>query len=361
MLDGLYNFFRGASGFTFLVIGTGILVEPGSQRVRKAVGALFLALGTVFSLSWLSESWLLPFALDNLLVIVTVYTISQSMFEINLYLFGDEAVRGSRRTVYLVGAVWSLVLWVVPALDFIFNFPVLRSNIEDSRPMALFQSIGSIGIYAWPIAITVVSIRVGRWRLADLPHGPGAVRAVLTGIAGLIAILCTIGISIVLQSRVLYRIAHSALEVLMLIWFFFYQAHPDTFLKARREIGQRHKQRETIGSAEAVRIAGSLKAVVEEDHVYANPELNLQVLAKAIRIPAYRLSAFFNTSLGVSFPEWLNATRIDRVKRLLVEQSGMNILEASIEVGYASKTVFNSQFLRRVGMSPSKYREVKSV
>jgi AraC-like DNA-binding protein len=359
MLDELYLFSRGASGFALLAIGAGLLAEPGLPRVRRAFGTLFLALGTAFLLSRLSESWLLPIALDNLLVVGVVYAISQSMFEIGLYLFGDETVRGSRRAVYLVGAVWSLLLWLLPALDLVFDFPVLRLNMEDSRPMALFQSISSIGVYAWPIAITLASLRYGRWRLADWPHGPGAARAVFAGIAGAIGILVLIGVALILDSRALYRAAHSALEALMLTWYFYYQANPGIFLRARREIGQRHQQREKIDPAEAGRIAGRLKQAVEVDHLCANPRLSLQSLAKAIRIPSYRLSAYFNTVLGVSFPEWLNAARIERVKQLLDEYPERTILDIAMAVGYASKAVFNSQFQRRLGMSPSAYRRKK--
>jgi AraC-like DNA-binding protein len=361
MLDDLYHFFRGASGFAFLVVGSGIMLPPGSLRVSKAFGALFLSLGIAFLLSALSEFWMPPIALDNMLIIGMVYAISQSTLEISLYLFGDEAVRGSRRTVYLVGAAWSLMLWLLPLLDLLFNFPVLRSNIEDSRPMALFQSIASTGVYAWPIAITVVSLRSGRWKIADWPHGPGASRAVLGGIAAVAGILVVIGISLALHSRALYRLAHTALQLLMLIWFLFYQANPDIFSKARQEIGQRHKQREKIDPAEASMITGKLENAVESDHIYSDQELDLQSLAKAIRIPAYRLSSYFNSVLGVSFSEWLNGVRIDRVKQLLVEQNDMNILDISLEAGYASKAVFNSQFQRRAGMSPSEYRGKKSV
>jgi len=361
MLDELYLFFRGTSGFSFLAIGIGLLVEPGVLRVRRAFGALFLALGTLFVLSWMSEFWLLPFALDNLLVIASVYTISQSMFEIGLYLFGDAAVRGLRRAVYLAGALWSLLLWLLPVLDFMFRFPVLRANIEDSRPMAVFQSIGSIGVYAWPIAITIVALRAGRWRVADWPHGPGAARVVLSGLAGLTAILIAIGVALVLNSRALYRVAHSSLEALMLAWYFYYQANPGIFLRARREIGRRHQQREKIDPAEAVKMAERLKQAVEVDHLCANPRLSLQSLAKAIRIPSYRLSAYFNTVLGVSFPEWLNAARIERVRQLLDQYPERTILDIAMAAGYASKAVFNSQFQRRLGMSPSAYRNKKSV
>lgn len=356
MAETLYYFLRGAAGFSFLVTGTSFLVEPGRQRVHRAFGSLFIALGLVFLLSWLSEYWRLPLMLDTMLVISIVFAISQSLFEITLYLFGDEAVKGSRRTVYKVGLAWSIMLWLLPLLDMVFRLPRIGVSVEDGTSMALFQSISSTAVYAWPIAITVLSFSVGRWHLSDIPSGRWAGRALLFGFAGLLVIMAVIGAGLIMSSKAVYQAGHTALELMMLVWFFFYRARPDVFLEARKEIGQQHKQRETIGPEEATRIADRLYYLVEVKHILVNTELDLQSLAKAVRIPAYRLSSYFNSTLNQSFPEWLNAKRIALVCRLLNERPELNILEVSIEAGYASKTVFNSQFQRRVGMSPTEYR-----
>jgi AraC-like DNA-binding protein len=258
--------------------------------------------------------------------------------------------------VYLIGAAWSLLLWALPFLDFAFSLPILRSSIEDSRPMALFQSISSTGVYLWPIAITFLSLRSSRFHVADLPRKPGATRAMLVGIAGLVVILAVIGAALLVSSNGLYHAGHTALELMMLLWLLFYRARPNLFLAARKEIEQQHRQRERLEPTETIRIAERLERAVKADRILTKPGLDLPSLARALRLPTYRLSSYFNTVLGVSFPAWLNAARIEYVRRLLAEKPGMSILEVSIEAGYSSKTVFNSQFLRRTGMSPSEYR-----
>jgi len=354
--ETLYYFLRGAAGFSFLVTGASFLVESHRPRVHRAFGVLFMALGMVFLLSWLSEYWVLPLMLDNLLLISIVFAISQSLFEITLYLFGDEAVKGSRRIVYVAGAAWSIFLWLLPFLDLLFRLPRIGVSVEDGMQMALFESISSTAVYIWPIAITVLSFQTGRWHLADIPSGRWAGRALLFGFAGLLLIMAIIGAGILMSSKALYQAGHTALELMMLVWFFFYRARPDIFLEARKEIGQRHRQRESIGTEEATMIADRLRHLVDVNRIVVNPELSLQSLAKAVHIPAYRLSSYFNSILDQSFPEWLNAKRIALVCRLLTERPELSILEVSIEAGYASKTVFNSQFQRRVGMSPTEYR-----
>ncbi len=356
MIDTLYVFFRGASGFAFIAMGAGFFVEPGNQRVRKAFGILFAGIGSLFMFSWLSVYWILALPLDNFLVIAAVFMISQALFEISLYLFGDEKIHGSRRRVYRIGAAWSLALWLLPFLDSALGLPVLHASVEDARPMALFQTISSTAVYAWPVAITIISLRAGKWRLSDIPDKPGARSILAIGAAGLVIIFGFIGTGLILSSQTLYRSGHLALELMMLAWGFYYRARPDAFLRARRQIGQRHKQRQSLSPAEAALIAERLQFLVQNEHVYTESSLDLRILARKMRIPSYRMSAYFNTRLGMSFPEWLNAARIDYVCRLLKKDSGLSILEVSMEAGYASKAVFNSQFLKRTGMSPSEYR-----
>jgi len=357
MMDALYVFFRGASGFAFLAIGAGFFIEPGHQRVRKAFGVLFAGLGALFMLSWLSVCWILPLPLDNLLVISAVFMISQALFEISLYLFGDERTHGSRRRVYRIGAAWSLALWLLPFLDQAFGLPVLHASIEDARPIALFQTISATALYAWPVAITVISLLAGKWRLSDIPDKPGARKALAIGTTGLIIIFGLIGTGLVLGSRTLYRAGHLALELMMLAWALYYRARPGTFLQARRQIGQRHKLRESLSPTEAALITERLQRLVQAEHVVTEPTLDLRMLARKMHIPSYRMSAYFNSRLGMSFPEWLNSARIDYVCHLLKDNSGLSILEISMKAGYASKAVFNSQFHKRTGMSPSRYRE----
>jgi AraC-like DNA-binding protein len=356
-MSGLYNFTTGAFGLSCLVIGAGFLVEPGKERVRRAFGALFLGLGSAYSLSWLSGFRRLPLSLDNLLIPAIVFVISQSLFEISLYVFGDEAVSGSRRKVYLTGAAWSAALWLMPFLDSALGLSPIGSSVEDGRTMALFQTVSSAGVYVWPVAITIVSFRAGRRHPADLPRKPGVTWTFLAAFSGVIVALVVIGLSMAASSTVGYRAGHASLQLMMLCWFLYYRARPDAFRQARKEIERRHEQRESLSPAEAAAIAERLGKAVDADKIHALPDLSLSMLARKLKLPAYKLSAYFNGALGMSFPAWLNATRVERVRRLLVEKPEESILDVAMEAGYASKTVFNAQFRRLVGMSPSEYRD----
>ena len=357
MADALYDFISGAFGLSCIVIGAGFLVEPGGERVRKAFGALFLSLGAAYALSWLSGFWLAPRPIDSLLLIAIVFAISQSLFEITLFVFGDEAVKGSRRKVYLIGAAWSAALWLLPFLDLAFGLGTLGASVEDGQAMAPFQLIGAVGAYVWPVAITVISLVAGKRHLADFPREPGAAWSFLGAFALVIVALGVIGVSMAASSTLGYRLGHLSLMLMMLAWNLYYRARPDAFKRARKEIRDRHEQRRALGPEEKAAIAARLERAVGAGALQESAQLNLNALAKRLRLPAYKLSAYLNGELGMSFPAWLNAARVERVKRLLVERPGDSILDIAFETGYASKTVFNNQFRKLVGMSPSEYRE----
>lgn len=356
MLDALYTQFRSASGFALMVVGVGFLVEPARQRVRMAFGSMFICVGFLFFWSAFSAYVPIPAFLDNFLVLAIVFALSQALLEISLFLFGDEAVPGTRRIVYLVGAAWSAALWLLPFLDSALSLPAGRLNPETGKSIAFFQSVLEFSLYLWPIAITFVSFRAGRWSIRDLPRGPGPVRTILVGFAGLIFALALIGASVTLSSQLLYRLSHTFLQALMIVWYFYIRANPDTFAKAREAIGDEYRAHHRFSDAEAADIDSRLKRLVSSGRVFEDPDLTLAELAKQADLPAYRLSAYFNSRLGQSFSDWLNAVRIDRVKELLETRRDLSILEMSLEAGYASKTAFNSQFLRRTGMKPSEYR-----
>jgi len=356
MLDTLYDFFRSSCGFALMVVGAEALVERGSHRVRRSFGVLFLSVGAAFVFSWISGYALLPLPVDNLVVIAIVFSISQAFFEICLYLFGDEARRGTRRRIYAVGAIWAALVWVLPFLDAILGLPVLRVSVEDARPMALFQTISSFGVYAWPIAISIISMRAARWRPADIPRGPGAVRALLVNLVVIVVVLSAISVAVIIHSRGLYRLGHSALQLVLIAWCLAIKAYPDVILRARHEIGAQHKKRLELGPEEAAGIRAALERLMVKDRVFMDPDLSLQNLAKTAGIPAYRLSAYFNAHRGASFSDWLNGARVDYIKERLASDDDATILDVAFEAGYSSKAVFNTQFRRRVGMTPSEYR-----
>ena len=91
---------------------------------------------------------------------------------------------------------------------------------------------------------------------------------------------------------------------------------------------------------------------------YLDSDLTLQKLAKAVSISHHHLSQTINEQLNQSFIDFINAYRIEAAKRMLVDpaKKHYSILAVSEEVGFNSKSAFNTAFKKHAHTTPSEFR-----
>ena len=88
-----------------------------------------------------------------------------------------------------------------------------------------------------------------------------------------------------------------------------------------------------------------------------NADITLEGLAGDIGVSGRVLSVTLNQHFQMNFYEFVNRYRIEDVKRLLAEEPSKSITEIFYEVGFNSKSVFNTFFRKCEGMTPSAYRK----
>ena len=91
---------------------------------------------------------------------------------------------------------------------------------------------------------------------------------------------------------------------------------------------------------------------------YKNQSFTINELAKGIAIPVGVISEHMNKNLGKNFFEFVNEYRIEEAKRMLIsnEYKESTILEILYEVGFNSKSVFNSLFKKNTKLTPKEFR-----
>lgn len=92
------------------------------------------------------------------------------------------------------------------------------------------------------------------------------------------------------------------------------------------------------------------------DTHYDDSELNLNTLAEIMHISASYLGKNFRNFAGVGFTEYLNKTRMEHAKILLLLDSVESISDIARKVGYTNNAYFATSFKNYFGMSPSKFR-----
>jgi AraC-like DNA-binding protein len=104
-----------------------------------------------------------------------------------------------------------------------------------------------------------------------------------------------------------------------------------------------------------------LEQLMQEEHLYRDPELNRDSLAQKLGISSGYLSQRINQDSGLNFSEYVNAYRVAEVKRLLLDPKfePYSLLAIGYEAGFNSKSTFYAAFKKETGLSPSAYKQQK--
>ncbi|NIF06655.1 AraC family transcriptional regulator [Chryseobacterium sp. Tr-659] len=92
---------------------------------------------------------------------------------------------------------------------------------------------------------------------------------------------------------------------------------------------------------------------------YLNPSLTVQELAEQFNIPAKDLSALINSYMDKHFFDFVNEYRIEKAMEILKnpQQKDLTVLEILYQVGFNSKSSFNTSFKKYTGKTPTDFRK----
>lgn len=107
------------------------------------------------------------------------------------------------------------------------------------------------------------------------------------------------------------------------------------------------------------RIRVGLERLAQNEGFLFEPSLTLPRLAARLGVSAHQLSYYFNACIGTGFSAWHNKMKIEQAKKILVDDLSEPIIDIAFDCGFGSKTVFNEQFKRLVGMTPTEFRAEK--
>jgi AraC-like DNA-binding protein len=103
-----------------------------------------------------------------------------------------------------------------------------------------------------------------------------------------------------------------------------------------------------------------LQQYMIEEKPFLNPSLTIQDISVAIEIPVRDLSLLINHKLQQHFYDFVNTYRIENAMDILkdVTKSKVTILEILYDVGFNSKSSFNTAFKKHTGNTPTTYRKI---
>jgi len=103
----------------------------------------------------------------------------------------------------------------------------------------------------------------------------------------------------------------------------------------------------------------ALKKYMIEEKPYLNASLTIYDLSKEINMNVRDLSLLINHDLNQHFFDFVNEYRIEKAMEILrnSKQKQLTILEILYDVGFNSKSSFNTAFKKYIKLTPTQYRE----
>jgi AraC-like DNA-binding protein len=114
--------------------------------------------------------------------------------------------------------------------------------------------------------------------------------------------------------------------------------------------------RSRLDEATRRRIKGRIERALGSEQRYRDSLLNLRSFSQGLKEKPHYVSQVINQELGASFYELVNRHRIERAKQLLAAGDGRSVLEIALEVGFNSKSTFNTAFRKHTGVTPTDFR-----
>jgi AraC-like DNA-binding protein len=157
---------------------------------------------------------------------------------------------------------------------------------------------------------------------------------------------------------------------LIIIFWYLYKAlnNPSLFrtidskLKLVQDIISEEKNSEqlVINEKEQNEELLKLQQYMVDEKPFLDPSLTIQDVSAAIEIPVRELSLLINHTLKQHFYDFVNVYRVENAMEILKDgsKSKLTILEILYDVGFNSKSSFNTAFKKHTGYTPTSYRKM---
>ncbi|WP_431127181.1 helix-turn-helix domain-containing protein [Flagellimonas flava] len=118
------------------------------------------------------------------------------------------------------------------------------------------------------------------------------------------------------------------------------------------------RKRINTTSEEHQTLIGRLEKHLLQNESFKNYNLTIASLAEEIGIPKRKLSELINDHYDQNFVDFINTYRINKAKERLMNPKDSNetILEVLYDVGFNSKSSFNTAFKKKTGITPSEFK-----
>lgn len=142
--------------------------------------------------------------------------------------------------------------------------------------------------------------------------------------------------------------------LLLLIWLFKHWNTPQRVMAAVNP-----EQSQESGNSPGLAELENLQAVMKNSALFRNHDLTIQEFSEHLKLPPRTVSQWINNGLNKNFYEFVNEFRLNQAKERLLDPAHeeKSIQWIYLDVGFRSKSSFNTLFKKHFGTTPSAFRE----
>lgn len=147
-------------------------------------------------------------------------------------------------------------------------------------------------------------------------------------------------------------------EIALIFYYLTYLfVFDDTFIKV--PINTNKYKNSSLNEQDIQEYIRTIKEVMQNEKIYLNPDLTLQIFSEKTAIPKHYISEILNIHLNKTFTQFVNEYRIEAFINLYKNDTNAqySILGLATTVGFKNKATFNSTFKKITGFSPSEYKK----
>jgi len=161
------------------------------------------------------------------------------------------------------------------------------------------------------------------------------------------------------------RVVLISIELLIFCWYVLKALnYPDLFksvdskLKLASDLTKAFDH-SIVSSASDDEEVKKIRSYMSAEKPFLEPSLTIHELADYVKIPTKDLSIIINHKMGQHFFDFVNEFRIEEAATILKnpDMKELTVLEILYEVGFNSKSSFNTAFKKYTGLTPTAYRK----
>lgn len=124
------------------------------------------------------------------------------------------------------------------------------------------------------------------------------------------------------------------------------------------DFSKKYKAYKAFNNSEGDEYVQKIDFLLTEKKIFENPGLKLADMADELKLPSHQLSKLINEKFGKSFSDLINEYRVKAFIEKINHPDFQNhsILGIAFEVGFNTKSSFNSNFKKVTGKNPSDYK-----